>query len=171
MRRTLPACRTGLTLAAAAVLLSACGGSDEGDSASASSSAPSSSAPETSAEAAGSEFCTEAGSIQERVASSFTETDPTSLGQVLQQGATEVRAIEPPAEIASDWAALAAGLEQIGAAFTGVDVDDPAAQQALGAKIAELQGPLDAASTNVENYLRDECGLEIGPGEPAAPSS
>ena len=157
-------------MAAAVVLLSACGGSDE-DSSASGSSAPSSSAAETSAAEAGSEFCTDAGAIQQRVASSFTETDPTSLGQVLQQGATEVRAIEPPAEIASDWAALADGLEQIAAAFTEVDVDDPAAQQALGAKIAELQGPLDSASTNVENYLRDECGLEIGPGEPAAPSS
>jgi hypothetical protein len=168
MRRTLTACRSGLSVAAAVVLLAACGGSDEGGSASGSSE---SSASETSAAAADSEFCTEAGSIQERVSASFTEADPSSLGQVLQEGVDQIRSIEPPAEIASDWAALADGLEQIAVAFADVDLSDPAAQQELGRKVAELQGPLDTASTNVENYLRDECGIEIESGEPAAPSS
>ena len=169
MRRTPPALRTGLSVAAAVVLLSACGGSDEDGSASgASESSPSAS--ETAA-AADSEFCTEAGAIQERVTASFTEADPSSLGQVLQEGVAEIRGIEPPAEIASDWAALADGLEQIAVAFADIDLTDPAAQQELGQKVAELQGPLDTASTNVENYLRDECGIEIDSGEPAAPSS
>lgn len=163
-------------MAAAVVLLSACGGSDEDSSATASASAtassePSSSASETSAPSAGSEFCTKAGSIQQRVASGFTQSNPAELGPLLQEGAAEVREIEPPAEIASDWTALAGALEQIAAAFTDVDVTDPAAQQELGRKIAELQGPLSTASTNVENYLRDECGLEVGSGEPAAPTS
>jgi hypothetical protein len=170
MRRTLPAFRTGLSVAAAVVLLSACGGSDE-DGSAAGSTESSPSASESAAPEADSEFCTEAGSIQERVSASFTEADPSSLGQVLQEGVTEIRAIEPPDEIASDWAALADGLEQIAAAFADVDLTDPAAQQELGQKVAELQGPLDTASTNVENYLRDQCGIEIDSGEPAAPSS
>ena len=170
MRRTLTACRSGLSVAAAVVLLSACGGSDE-DSSAAGSSETSPSASETSAGSADSEFCTEAASIQERVGASFTEADPSSLGEVLQEGVTQIRGIEPPAEIASDWAALADGLEQIAAAFADVDLTDPAAQQQLGQKVAELQGPLDTASTNVENYLRDECGIEIEGGESAAPSS
>jgi hypothetical protein len=168
MRRILPACRTGLSVAAAVVLLSACGGSDEGSSASSSSEATAS---ESSADAAGSQFCTEAAGIQEKVGASFDEQDPASLGQALQEGAAEIRGIEPPAEIAADWNALADGLDQIAAAFAEVDLTDPAAQQALGQKIAELQGPLDTASTNVETYLRDECGLELDSGEPAAPSS
>jgi len=156
-------------VAAAVVLLSACGGSDE-DGSAAGSSESSPSASETAA-AAGSEFCTEAASIEERVSASFTEADPTSLGQVLQEGVAEIRGIEAPPEIAADWEALADGLEQIAAAFADVDLTDPAAQQELGQKVAELQGPLDEASTNVENYLRDECGLDIESGEPAAPSS
>jgi hypothetical protein len=170
MRRTLPACRTGLSVAAAVVLLSACGGSDEGSSASSTSEATSS-ASESSADAAGSEFCTEAAGIQEKVGASFDEQDPASLGLALQEGASEIRGIEPPAEIAADWNALADGLDQIAAAFAEVDLNDPAAQQALGEKIAELEGPLDTASTNVETYLRDECGLELDSGESAAPSS
>jgi hypothetical protein len=170
MRRTLPAFRTGLSVAAAVVLLSACGGSDEGGSASSTTEAESS-ASESAAGASGSEFCTEAAAVQERVGASFDEQDPASLGVALQEGAAEIRGIEPPAEIAADWNALADGLDQIAAAFAEVDLTDPAAQQALGAKIAELQGPLDTAGTNVETYLRDECGLELDSGESAAPSS
>ena len=170
MRRLFPACRTGLSVAAAVVLLSACGGSDE-DGSAASGSGAESSATESSAGAAGSKFCTEAAGIQEKVGASFDEQDPASLGVALQEGAAEIRNIEPPAEIAADWNALADGLDQIAAAFTEVDLTDPAAQQALGQKIAELQGPLDSASTNVETYLRDECGLELDSGESAAPSS
>jgi len=170
MRRTLLACRTGLSVAAAVVLLSACGGSDEGSSAS-SSGETGAAASESSAEPADSQFCTEAATIQERVGASFDEQDPASLGLALQDGAAEIRGIEPPAEIASDWNVLADGLDQIAAAFSEVDLTDPAAQQALGQKIAELQGPLDSASTNVENYLRDECGIEMDSGEPAAPTS
>jgi hypothetical protein len=88
---------------------------------------------------------------------------------VLQEGVDEIRTIEPPAEIAADWSALADGLERIATAFADVDVNDPAAQQSLGQVAGEVQAELGAASTNVENYLRDECG--IGAGEPAAPTS
>jgi hypothetical protein len=105
------------------------------------------------------------------VASTFTESDPADLGALLQEGAAEVRATEPPEEIAADWAALAEGLEQVAASFGGVDLNDPDARRALGQKIAELQGPLDTASTNVEDYLRDECGLQIDSAEPGAPTS
>ena len=169
--RPLPtACRGALSVAAA-VLLSACTGSDEGSAASGSSTASSSASGSSAAPSAGSEFCTRAGSIQQRVASTFTESDPAQLGALLQEGAAEVRETEPPAEIAADWAALADGLEQVAASFAGVDLGDPASRQALGRRIAELQGPLNTASTNVENYLRDECGLQVGSNEPAAPTS
>jgi len=170
MRRILPACGTALSVAAAVVLLSACGGSDEDNSAAGSSEATSS-ASESGAPAAGSQFCTEAAGIQEKVGASFDEQDPAGLGAALKEGAAEIRGIEPPAEIAADWNALADGLDQIAVAFAEVDLTDPAAQQVLGQKIAELQGPLDTASTNVETYLREECGLELDPGESAAPSS
>src|SRR5688500_20401217 len=114
MRRTLPAFRTGLSVAAAVVLLSACGGSDEGSSAPSTTEAESS-ASESAAGASGSEFCTEAAAVQERVGASFDEQDPASLGVALQEGAAEIRGIEPPAEIAADWNALADGLDQIAA--------------------------------------------------------
>ena len=171
MRRIPRACRGALFVATSVVLVSACGGSDEGSSAAGTSETSASATQSSAAPSADSEFCTTAGSIQQRVASTFTGSDPADLGALLQQGAKEVRETEPPTDIAADWAALADGLEQVAASFAGVDLNDPAAKQALGRKIAELQGPLSTASTNVENYLRDQCGLEIGSGEPAAPTS
>ena len=171
MRPTLTACRSGLSVAAAVVLLSACGGSDEGTSASGSGE-PSSSASESSAESAGSKFCTDAAAIQERLGSTLDDqSDPTALPQALQQAAAEIRAVEAPPEIAADWNTLADGVEQIAAAFGSIDFNDPNALAGFQAQLGELQTQLSTASTNVENYLRDDCGLELDPGEPAAPSS
>ena len=116
MRRTLSLCRSGLAAAAAVVLLTACGGSDEDSNASdstSSSSSSSSSASETTentAPQADSEFCTEAAAIQERIAASFTgQTDQSNLGELFPQISEEIRAIEPPAELADDWAQFSPG--------------------------------------------------------------
>ena len=173
MRRTLTVCRDGLAVTAAAVLLTACGGSgDDEASSSSSSSETTSSASESSAGAAGSEFCTEAAAIQERVGSTFNDqSDLASLPQALTQAATEVREVEPPAEIASDWAALADGIDQIAAAIGSVDFSDPNAAATFEQQVAPLQQELAGASANVSSYLQDECGLEVDPSETAAPTS
>jgi predicted lipid-binding transport protein (Tim44 family) len=60
MRRTLPVCRTGLSVAAALVLLTACGGSGNENNSSSAAGDSASSAPETSSGASSSQFCTEA---------------------------------------------------------------------------------------------------------------
>ena len=168
--RILTACRSGLSVAAAVVLLSACGGSDDTASGSSETSA---SASESSAGAADSQFCTEAAAIQERVGSTLNEqSDPAALPQALQEAATEIRAVEAPPEISADWNALADGVEQIATAFGSIDFNDPNALATFQAEVGQLQAELTTASTNVENYLRDECGLEIDEsGESAAPSS
>jgi hypothetical protein len=155
-------------VAAAVVLLSACGGSDEGGSAAGSTEAESS-APETSAEPADSQFCTEAAAIQDRVGSTLSDqSDPTAIPQALQEAATQIRAVEPPPEIAADWESLADGVDQIATAFGSLDFNDPNALATFQQQVGQLQAQLGTASTNVETYLREECGIE---GEPAAPSS
>jgi hypothetical protein len=170
MRRTLPVCRTGLSMAASFVLLTACGGSGNDDSASAAGGSTSG-ASETSTGAGGSEFCTEAAAVQERVGATFSEgSDPTSLPQVLQAAATEIRAIEAPEEIASDWASFADGIEQIATAAQ-VDFADQAAVATFQQQAAELQQQYGTSFTNVENYLTDECGLTDTPTETSAPTS
>lgn len=164
--------RTGLTVAAAVLLLAACGGSDEDGSTAATSSPANSSAAERSDDRANEEFCTDAAAIQERVGATLTDqSDPAALPQALQQAATEIRAVEPPEEIAADWSALADGVEQIATAFASIDVNDPNAVATFQQQVGDLQARLAAASTNVETYLRDECGIDTDAGEPAAPSS
>jgi hypothetical protein len=167
MRRSLTVCRNGLSVAAALVLLTACGGS-ESDSASDTGEA----APTTSESGADSEFCQEAAGIDERLSSTLENPeDPTALPQALQEAAAEIRAIDPPEEIADDWNALADGVEQIAQVFASIDVNDPNAVAQFEQQVGQLESELSSASTNVENYLRDECGIEPGGTEPASPSS
>jgi hypothetical protein len=170
MRRTVAVYRAGLTAAAAVVLLSGCGGSGKDNSA-ASSSAAGTSASETSADAAGSEFCTKAAAIESSVTSAVTdESDPAAIPQALREAAAKIRAIDPPSEIASDWSALAGGVEQLATAFAGVDFRDQGAVASFQQTASDLEAKLSGASANVEKYLSDKCGL-TAPSESATPTS
>ena len=159
MRRPLAAGRTGLSVAAALVLLTACGGSDEGSSASGT---PTGAAGSSSAGAAGSEFCTQAASIQERLgATANAVSEPAELPQVLRQAAHEIRAIDAPAEIEADWNALADGAQRFSEAIAGIDFRDPNALATLEQQLTPLQEELHTASTDVADYLRDDCGIDV----------
>jgi hypothetical protein len=170
MRRTLPGYRTGLSVAAALVLLTACSGSKNGTSASSSTKA-SSSASETTAAEAGSEFCTQAAGLASSLGSAVADqSNPAAAEQGLQAALTAIRAIHPPSEIASDWSALASGLEQLATAAANVNFSDQAAVASFEQTVSGLESQLNGASTNVENYLRDKCGL-TAPSESASPTS
>jgi hypothetical protein len=172
MRRTLSVCRGGLSLAAAVVLLTACGGSDD-ESASSESGAGSSSAAATTAEQTDSEFCSQAAAAFDQVEPALTGggNDPAALATALQEAADNVRGIEAPGEIQSDWTALGDGIEQLAQAFADVDVNDPAAQAQLEQRTTEVIGSLTTSATNVQTYLGQECGLDVGSTEPASPTS
>src|SRR3954470_12607217 len=127
MRSALTVCRTGLCAAAALVVLTACGGGDSNDSSASAKSTTASSTSETTAGASSSEFCSQAAAVQERVGATFSGgSDPTTLPAVLQEAATQIRAIDPPEELASDWTSFADGIEQIASAAK-IDFNDQAA--------------------------------------------
>jgi hypothetical protein len=168
VRRTLSLSRAGVAGAAAVVLLAACGG-DGGESATdspATASAAESSAAETTAASGAEDFCTQAAGIDERVDSALSDLggDEPSVPDAFRRAAEEVRAIDAPGEIATDWEALAGGLDRIGDALSNIDITDP---ESL-ATLEDVEGDLSTASTNVENYLRDECGIDTP--ESAAPT-
>jgi hypothetical protein len=172
MRRTLTACRTGIAVAAAVVLLAACGSDDDGSSSQASGTPTETT--ESGAPEEDSEFCRDASTIQQRVDATLTDqSDPTALPQTLQAAAEEIRSIEPPDEIAAEWEALAGGVEQIAAALSTVDFDDPDALATFQEQIGRIQADLGTASTDVQRYLTEQCGIEIEmePSESASPSS
>jgi hypothetical protein len=176
MRRTLTLCRSGLAAAAAVVLLTACGGSGDDDTAASesTSSSSSSSAAETTentAPQADSEFCTEAAAIQERITASFLgESDPSTFGDLFAQVAQEIQALEPPAELADDWAQFAEGVNQIATVSAGVDFTDQAASAKWQQDVAAIQQQYGAAFTNVQAYLTAQCGISDGE-ESASPTS
>ena len=167
----------GLSVTAAVLLMTACGGGSDDESASSSSAAASSSAAESSSAApeSDSEFCTEATQINERITTSLSEADSASLSDNLQTISDEISAVEPPAEIADDWNNLAGALGKAADALEGVDLTDPEQAAQAQAELGNLQTELGDAGTNVETYLRDQCGIDTeGTGTPsdtAAPSS
>jgi hypothetical protein len=164
MRRT-------LTAAAALVLLTACGGSDENDAAPSSSPESTTEASETTASGANSEFCTAAAGIRGRIADTLgVQTDRAQLPDVLREAVTEIRAIEPPAELASDWRDFADGIEQIAAAAR-IDFNDQAAVATFQQQAAAVQQEYGTAFTNVTTYMTEECGLVEAPTETSAPTS
>lgn len=154
VRRTVIACRASLAGAAAVVLLAACGGNGEsrGDTAAADSAA------ETNGGSGEADFCTQAAGIDERVDRALEDAggeDP-SAADAFRQIAEELRAIDAPDAIRSDWEAMAGGLDSLADTFADIDLSDPESLAAL----EEAEGDLTAASNNVEDYLRDECGIE-----------
>ncbi len=147
--RCLAVCRTGVAGAAAVILLTACGG-DGGSS--------TDDADSTAAEtgAASEEFCNRAGDIDERVDEVLAELgDGSSVPEAIHATADELRAIEAPPAISDDWTALVDGLDQIADALADLDITDGESVAAL----EDIGNRLDSASTNVENYLDEECGI------------
>ncbi len=148
-----------LVAATAAVLLTACGGDgDPAADSSPASGAAEPSASESSAGSGGSDFCAQAAGIDQRVESALSDVegaDP-SVSDAFRQISEELRTMEPPEAIASDWEALAGGLDRMAEAFTDFDVTDADSVAALEA----AEGDLSTASENVETYLREECGIE-----------
>jgi hypothetical protein len=155
-RTTLHLCRAGLAAATAAVLLTACSGDGE-DSASGSAETSGSASADTSSPSGASEFCARAEEIDSRVEAALAGVDDAdpSVTDAFRQIAVELRDIEPPDAISQDWAELSAGLERMADAFADFDITDADSLQALD----EAEGSLTTASDNVDQYLRDECGI------------
>ncbi|TFV79595.1 hypothetical protein E4P40_18315 [Blastococcus sp. CT_GayMR20] len=157
MSRTLIARLATSAGAAVVLLLAGCGGEDSGADTSSGASAATSGDEETGASGGG-DFCEQAAGIEERVESAMSDLDDESpsVPDAFTQVAEELRAIEAPDAIASDWDAMAAGLDRMAEAFADFDITDPDSLAAVD----EAEGDLTTASTNVEDYLRDECGIE-----------
>ena len=156
VRRSPDLFRVGLGGAAAVVLLVACGGGTSEDASVSSPSAAEQSDEGAAAPDETADFCSTAAGIDERVDSALSdvEGDP-SLTDAFHEMADDLRRIEAPAAIASDWNAMVAGLDRMADAFGQVDVTDLDTLEALD----QAEGDLTTASDNVDRYLSDECGI------------
>jgi hypothetical protein len=168
VRRTAGTWPAAVAGAAAAVLLTACGGGDPAPDASSASATTGSDASGSDASGSGTaepadatgaaDFCDQAAGIDDRVdaALSDAEGDDPSVADAFRQIAEELRGIEAPAAISADWQAMSGGLDRMAEAFTGLDITDSDSLAALDA----AEGDLSSASENVEGYLHDECGID-----------
>jgi hypothetical protein len=148
--RSLTVGRAGVAGAAAAVLLVACGGDGGSSTDSGNSAAADAGATDTA------EFCDQAGDIDSRVDDVLSDLGGgSSVPEAIHEAADELRAVEAPEAITTEWTALVDGLDQIADALADLDLTDGDSVAAL----EEIEGRLTTASTNVENYLQEECGI------------
>lgn len=155
------------TLSAAALLvLPACGGSDDTGSA-AGSSSPSAAATtaESSAAADDSAFCQQAQAALDANNQAVTDaqSDPSQLSALLTQATDELEAITPPDAIATDWQTLVDSGRQLAQAVEGVDITTPEGQQAIAGTLQQITATVEPASTNVQSYLAENCGIAATP--------
>ena len=183
----LPTALTSAASAAAAVLLlTACGGGDSDDTAASGSSdspsasdssagasssdAPTSSAPaEGAAEGDPQTFCTDAITAGNELDQTFTAagSDTTQVPALLQQVQTRFAAVTPPAAVADDWNALLASVGRLSDSAAGIDfAGDPNAFDTFSQVLATEEAPYTEAENGVLDYIRTECGLDPGTGEP-----
>ena len=155
VRPTARGCRAAVA-GAALVLLAACGGSGTDSSPTASAAGPAT--PGTTTAAADAEFCDRAAGLDDRVEAALSDRggDDASVPDAFRRLAEELRGIEAPEAISADWQTMAGGLDRMADAFTDIDLTDPDSLSALD----EAEGDLSSASSSVEDYLRDECGIE-----------
>jgi hypothetical protein len=148
--RSLTVCRTGVAGAAAVVLLAACGGGDGSSTDNADGSAA------DAGNAANGEFCDQAGDIDARVDEVLSQLDDgSSVPDSIHAAADDLRAIEAPEAITTEWTALVDGLDQMADALADFDLTDSDSVAA----VADIGERLDTAGDNVQNYLEDECGI------------
>ena len=171
MRLPAPVLTAGLS-ATAALLLTACGGSDDtattAEPTAGSSAAPSGSTAEEDVQA----FCTEAEEVFTRVSNAFNSvTDPANFTSVLDQGVTAFDEVEPPAEISADWSALQDGLAGLRDAIADTDVNTPEGQTALQGAVTDFQTDTAEPQQNLEQYVTANCDNAATDAPTSAPTS
>jgi hypothetical protein len=157
LRRIPSTCPALVAGVAAAVLLTACGGDDPPADSAVTAGAAGTDAEETTGASGEGDFCSQAAGIDERVDAALEgPDDDPSVADAFRRLAEEFRAMDAPDAISADWEAMAGGLDGMADAFADFDITDPESLTAL----EEAEGDLSSAATNVEDYLRDECGID-----------
>ncbi|MGY1736370.1 hypothetical protein [Geodermatophilus sp. SYSU D00684] len=176
MRSIAQLSRSAVVAAAAAVVLTACGGSDgsgseetaESTAASTSSSAESSGSPSgpsgPSDDPAVAAFCEQAAQYEE-LGNQLSAATPEQLPGLLQQAAAAFDSVQPPAEIAGDWQVVGDAVQAFSDTANSVDLTTPDGQAQLQTAAQEFvtvaQGP---EATKVAQFGEQNCGA-------AAPTS
>lgn len=157
--------RAGAAAALMVVMLAGCGGGD--DDPAAETSAPTAVPTEdTSTDAANGDFCAEVEDIKsqlENLNSLPDMSDPAEAVQTLEEAVDALRSVDPPAEIAEDWATVTDAFQSVVTGLRDLDVSD---SEALARQLEDLvdqmeqqSAAIDEAGTNIDQYVSEECGI------------
>lgn len=169
MGSPLTALRPAVAAAATVVLLTACGGSGDGDAAATSAPAEASSpgaepSPTQDPEAAG--FCAEVSTALDELSRTLETTTEEDIASRLPEVVSTLGSVEPPPAVEADWGALVDTLGQLADTASSVDLGSPEGQQEYADAQARLGGRFATAQQNVTNYVISNCSTGT-----AAPSS
>jgi hypothetical protein len=153
-----------------AVVLTGCGGDDEEPGAN-SGSATAAEPEETTEAPAGDGFCSDIEAVVEPLRD-VTEgpdlTDPLAALaalDTLSESMTAIRSIDPPTEIADEWATVVSYIDSVESGLENLDADnaDDLVQQLedLGHQLEDQSAELEAAGTRIRDYTEDECGIVL----------
>jgi hypothetical protein len=146
----------GISAAAALVLLTACG-SDSADSQvsdSSSSAAGSSTSGGDDVEA----FCTEGEAVFGDLDTAFNNaSDPTELPALLDQAASALQSVNPPAEIESSWTSFSDAVAQLAESAHDVDLSTTEGQEQFTQQTDALTADTADAQADVDQFVQANC--------------
>ena len=165
--------RAGVGVALGVLVLAGCAGEDDGASADSGQesgqvdeSPGSDTATEPGSDTEG--FCADLEAAEERFDAALEEPtldDPQAAAESLAEAVDVMRGVEAPSEIAADWAVMVEFLDTMATATGELDINDPTALaeqvEELGRLLDDESGELEAAGTNIDNFLSEECGISL----------
>ena len=166
--------RAGAALTLIVFLLSGCGGDDQDPDAGTDSaatedgSAVPTTGPTADSPTGADGFCAEIEAAYEAV-SDLDENpdlaDPRAELDRVSESLDALRSVDPPGEIAEDWATVVSYLDDLERGLEGLDASTPdeLIQQLedLGDQLEADSAELEAAGTRIESHVRDECGVVL----------
>jgi hypothetical protein len=162
-----PLLEAGVAAAASVLLLTACGGSDDdSDAAASSSAAGSSGSASAGAEASSSSsdedvqaFCTQAEAAFAQVSGPLDAAgaDATDVPAALEAAVSALGAIDPPAEIADDWATSQQAFVGLRDVVDSVDLSTAEGQAAVEQAVTDLSTQAGDAQTNIDAWITANC--------------
>ena len=157
---------------AAALLLTACGGSGEEPDAAPSTGAPAISSAATSPPPPAGEdveaFCGQVESVFSRVSAAY---DPANVTGSLDESVAAFDEVQPPAEIADDWAAIQQGLTELRDTIAGTDLNTPGGQASAQVALTDFQTSTAGVQQELEQYVTANCDTAATGAPSSAPTS
>ena len=165
--------RSAGAVLALSVVLSSCGGNDDPGAGSEPGGAASTAEPEQTTTSPPSDdgFCRDIEEVVEplrNLTNSPDLTDPMAALTALTafgESITAIRSIDPPAEIADEWATVVSYVDTVESGLENLSADDAdeLTQQLedLGNQLGDQSAELEAAGMRIRDYAEEECGIVL----------